>query len=526
MPCSLSAPRPQPLCLAGVCALLLALSGATANAERPGAGVGERAEGAVGEGIALCMLPHHRHAPRVAARGGLVIGEAETNNTFNTAQALPLGTEVGESPSVTLLGDLSSGTDDDFFSIDLEFGDVVGVAIVSDLMNNPDTEVEVLLPGGVTLLQNDLATGGRGNLYPPDSPLPRPLWDLDSFCSFVAPEGGTYRIRIGSFADSSSGQYTLDLTRNLTPLEQADPPERQIIFLDFDGASINAEALFGAGNNPAVLSPLSVFLPSVGLSAADESAVIDAVVAVVQARFDALESVRPNVDFEIRNSRDHADTFGQPNVSRVIIGGTSTQLGFSTIGIAEFIDPGNFSADDTAVVVLDAVLAPAGAGGSAASFPRAPGFSVIDVAGRGIGNIAAHEAGHYLGNWHTQPDNGVRNIMDSGSPDSLLRSIYGLGTDGVFGTADDDLTEFLDDVYDPGEILFFGTERIRLRTATALLTLFNPPAADLSDDGFVGPPDLSILLAAWGTSGSPADLDDNGVVGPPDLSILLASWSN
>jgi len=57
------------------------------------------------------------------------------------------------------------------------------------------------------------------------------------------------------------------------------------------------------------------------------------------------------------------------------------------------------------------------------------------------------------------------------------------------------------------------------------ITVVNPAAADLNDDGIVGPPDLSILLAAWGTSGSPADLDDSGVVGAPDLSILLASWS-
>lgn len=49
--------------------------------------------------------------------------------------------------------------------------------------------------------------------------------------------------------------------------------------------------------------------------------------------------------------------------------------------------------------------------------------------------------------------------------------------------------------------------------------------ADLDGDGSVGAADLSILLAAWGATGSnPADLDGDGSVGASDLSILLVSW--
>lgn len=53
---------------------------------------------------------------------------------------------------------------------------------------------------------------------------------------------------------------------------------------------------------------------------------------------------------------------------------------------------------------------------------------------------------------------------------------------------------------------------------------------DLDGDGVVGPPDLSILLSAWGATGSAAcgshaDLDGDGVVTAADLVSLLAKWT-
>jgi hypothetical protein len=48
--------------------------------------------------------------------------------------------------------------------------------------------------------------------------------------------------------------------------------------------------------------------------------------------------------------------------------------------------------------------------------------------------------------------------------------------------------------------------------------------ADLNSDGHVDGTDLSILLAAWGHSGTPADLDGSGVVDGLDLSSMLAAW--
>ena len=48
---------------------------------------------------------------------------------------------------------------------------------------------------------------------------------------------------------------------------------------------------------------------------------------------------------------------------------------------------------------------------------------------------------------------------------------------------------------------------------------------DLDRDGTVGPADLAILLAAWGTAGAREDLDGDGTVGPRDIALILGNWS-
>jgi hypothetical protein len=50
--------------------------------------------------------------------------------------------------------------------------------------------------------------------------------------------------------------------------------------------------------------------------------------------------------------------------------------------------------------------------------------------------------------------------------------------------------------------------------------------ADLDGSDTVDAADLSILLGAWGSSGSPSDLDGNGLVDAADLSVLLGAWGS
>ncbi|MEO8271311.1 MAG: GEVED domain-containing protein, partial [Aureliella sp.] len=62
-----------------------------------------------------------------------------------------------------------------------------------------------------------------------------------------------------------------------------------------------------------------------------------------------------------------------------------------------------------------------------------------------VGAVAAHEAGHFFGAWHTLNSNASNQIMDTGGN---LTGLIGVGSDGVFGTADDLNVQFGTDTYD------------------------------------------------------------------------------
>jgi hypothetical protein len=169
----------------------------------------------------------------------------------------------------------------------------------------------------------------------------------------------------------------------------------------------------------------------------------------------------PGATVQVLNSRDNPDTFGKKNVTRVIVGGTIAESGIPTIGIAQSIDPGNFAREESALVLLDALSDPPDPDADPDIFPD-PSLRAyltsrsdrVEFVGTAIGNVVAHEVGHMLGNFHVDPFDDVANLMDSGGNFPLL---YGVGRDGVGGTADDPNVKFGRDVYDPFEG-FGGTE--------------------------------------------------------------------
>lgn len=166
--------------------------------------------------------------------------------------------------------------------------------------------------------------------------------------------------------------------------------------------------------------------------------------------------------------RDHPDPFGQPNVSRVIVGGTIAESGIPTIGIAETIDPGNFGHEESALVLLDTLSSPAGPPSSpnpaSLNTYLAAESDKVEFIGRAIGNIVSHEAGHFLGNWHVAPFNNHVNIMDQGGN---FPAMYGVGPDNVGGTADDRDVDYGKDTFAPIEG-FTGLENTLARPAFGL----------------------------------------------------------
>lgn len=343
-----------------------------------------------------------------------------------------------------------NAVDVDCFGLDLEPGDMFGAGGVDSA-----ALLEIFTANGE--LQMGSEQSGT-SLYPAASPLPSGTAALD-FVTYndeqhvlcVQGTPGPYEVRIGAFRQIFEGTN-----------------EKQILFLDFDGAEIDP-SIFGSPPGTAVLSPLSSFLAGWGLQPSDEDALIDAILASFEESLteDLAQQSNVNFDVEVRNSRDDVDTFGtDPNVSRLIVGGTIDESGISTIGIAQSIDPGNFEAGDTALTLLDLLSAPASNPNSLNQFALAPGVTQIELVAEGVANITVHEAGHFLGNWHTEnsASGAGPSIMDRGG--NLSNSV-GVGGDGIFGSADDIDVDFIPDLFSFAEG-FQGTEHTNEKTAFAL----------------------------------------------------------
>ncbi|MCH9651142.1 MAG: hypothetical protein K0U98_23160 [Deltaproteobacteria bacterium] len=330
--------------------------------------------------------------------------------------------------------------DPDWFSFDLEACDILGIQLI-------DAGEQVLLkdPSGELLVASSQDLTG---IFPPASPLPG---GGETSLSYLAPEAGRYSIRALAGNDAD---YTLEL-RLFRPF-LTPPADNKVIFVDFDGATVDP-AIFTGPAGDTDLSPFADFLPRWGLSAQDEDAAIDSILASLEENLVAdPRSSGPNGGFDVQllNSRDHPDPFGQPGVSRLIIGGSISELGIPTIGIAQSIDPGNFAREETAVILLDLLSGAAPDPNSLNTFPLAPGISIIDLLGVALGNIAAHEAGHYLGNFHTEQFNPLANLMDRGGN---LPNTIGVGPDGIFGNEDDSDVDFGEDAFEVTE-RFAGVE--------------------------------------------------------------------
>ncbi len=325
------------------------------------------------------------------------------------------------------------------FTFSPQKGDVVGAAVNG-------TPATLLLTDQSGILRQG-SQGDANGSFPTGTPLPAGLASV----GHVVDRAGLFELKVRS---SASGPYTLDIAAFLPKLREGNRGDVQTIFIDFDGATVDLSESIFAGNPFPVrrtLSPLSAFLPRWGLTAADEDAVIDAIMAVVQESLvsDLEEGPNPKFQINLLNSRDDIDPWGLPNVSRVIVGGTINELGVNTIGIAQSIDVGNYDTEETAFTLLDILSGLRPSSANLNNIPRAPGVSIIELIGVGVGEITAHEAGHYLGSWHTDQFNETPNIMDQGG--NLNFTILGLGPDGIFGTADDTNVQFVRDEFNPNE---------------------------------------------------------------------------
>lgn len=339
--------------------------------------------------------------------------------------------------------------DTDYYAVTLAGGDVLGVNVAG-----AGHIVSLVNDEGATLMGS---TQDATFIYPANTPLPG---GGNAVADTVAPRTGTYYFAISG----GSGPYTAQI--------EAYRPGgtgkvQQTIFLDLDGQRLNT-GIFG-GRGVTTLSPLSSFLPRWGLKPAQRAALGKAIKATVteNVKRDLIASgLSSTVSVSVVTSDEVADPFGRPGVSRVIVGGTIDESGVGTIGIAQSIDPGNFSREETALVLLDLLSEPG---------PNPEPFSLnaylkprsnrVGFVGQAVGNVVAHEIGHYIGNWHTDNTDEQAELMDAGGEG--FDRLFGVGPDGVGGTADDVDVDFGVDAFSPFEG-FIGNENTRARSTWAV----------------------------------------------------------
>ncbi len=337
-------------------------------------------------------------------------------------------------------------TDVDVYAVRLRPGDVL-----SGSVDGAATRLSVHAPhdGGVREVFGSWQDATF--VYPLASPL---TGGGNAVVDHVADTRGLHYVA----AEGMTGEYaiTLEVYRPGPDTRNA----RQTLFLDFDGERVNTGIWGGPGVRE--LSPLSAFVTGWGIPAWQEDALIDRIVATVTENT-RRDFARTGVTVRVLNSRDHADRFGRPDVSRVIVGGTIAESGIPTIGIAQSIDPGNFERAETALVLLDLLSASAEEPYSINAYLQ-PASDRVRFVGTAIGNVVSHEIGHYLGSWHVHQFNEVPDLMDAGGNFAVM---FGVGPDGVGGTADDPDVDFGVDMLSPFEG-FTGVENTWARTRWAL----------------------------------------------------------
>jgi hypothetical protein len=259
----------------------------------------------------------------------LAISEVEPNNFVARAQLLPLSA----SQPVNVSGTFATLIDEDYFALDLNKGDILDTRLVGFAGTRPSL---VLLDANT---QELLFAQGRflnGTAYPPSSPLYK---DGLTTLPYVIATSGRYYMRVAD----GVGSYVLNLRVHRSTFEAEPIGTQQTLYIDFDGAFTRSETLnltaLGVPAGTLRIPPLSRYMPQLGLTTADAPSVARNTMARLEQKMRTSLAARSNNgfygatgnpgEFDVRlvSSYDSPDLWGQPNVSRVLVGGTQTEIG-------------------------------------------------------------------------------------------------------------------------------------------------------------------------------------------------------
>lgn len=375
--------------------------------------------------------------------------EIEPNESQATAQFVNFGVGGTKSEFVNIAGTARTLGDTDYFSFDLNKGDIIDGRLTT--VSGNIAILSFYGPSGEELM---LSTGQ--NTFPaPNSTTPRFIDGTANF-TYIVDAPGRYAIRIGD----QINQYSLNLRGYRAKAESQPAGQQPVLYLDFTGGLFNPNIV----NLPPTvgrLTPMRNALGAIGLTAADEGRVIDEITNRVRAKFNAVGLTGTNGFFPssgspgdfglvVTNSKDNPQVVGQPNVTRIYLGANNpTAFGgpAGLLGIAQSVDVGNFDLAENALVFLNDMLA------DAAALPKGGNATTMQAFAELVATVIAHEAGHTYGGVHQDPNNNVFGIMDQFY---VPATTSGTGPDGLFGTPDDTPLQFNKDEFAPTIGMAFG----------------------------------------------------------------------
>ncbi|MEM9826410.1 MAG: Ig-like domain-containing protein [Planctomycetota bacterium] len=478
------------------------------------------------------------------------VGEFGVNDELFNAETVPLGTGPGQEQAVDISGSASFRvnapsspvltSDLDTYRVDLRQGDVLDIAVQGAL-------------GSIDLFYGNgryfMGTDSNQSSYPIGSPLQT---EGNAAMAVVVPETGTYYIQSAPLFNSTT--YTIGLRAYRPVAERLPVGGQQIIFIDYREQIINSNEFgFGPTQTRFLRSfgdTLAGLDPTFGTNAGTPNEALindiqDDILAEVTEMFAEVGEFTGdpalsgnNGDFAVTgNPGEYGVTIidsrvcdGTPGLCEASFGPTTirvtvtgTQEDFFDLpinGIAQSVDVGNFRFDDRAITLVDGSVA------EASIVPRSGAFSFADVFVRKISSTIAHEIAHSVGIYHTNNENGIASIIDTGGSEIGVFQDGGTGPDGIAGTADDVLTRFRDDFFDPDQG-FFGREEVINSLANVLVTGASGDSLAggrvFSDANGNGIDDLEDGLQGVRVY---ADLDGDGIFDPTEPSDVTDSNGN
>jgi hypothetical protein len=290
----------------------------------------------------------------------------EPNGSFELAKTVSYDDE----DAVRLTGSVTQLSDLDVFELGpLQRGDRV-VADAATPGSSLDVSMAVFDAQGRLTYEND--DFGSGANF------------LDSYLDFIVRhDGSPYYLVVthSAFAGAQTylGSYRVDV--QITPGLQAPSPRSQVLFLDFDGASVNSPVLGQFQLEPFDAADID------DEYAGDTELIKQQIRATFVQNFE-----RFNVIIVTSDEPAPADPF-----SIVFFGGFNRQA----FGLSENVDLYNIDLCDDSIIYTETFGA-----GAFAQLPTAQGMGIA------IGNVGTHEAGHLLGLNHTDDDD---DLMDDRS---------------------------------------------------------------------------------------------------------------